>query len=239
MRWRRLAVCAALLPVAGCQPGDPEYPSFRYRLTVEVQTPEGTRSGSSVIEVNTYRQGPLPKGGAIRRASGAAVAVDLGSRGKLFVLLSSRNDYEWAESIMARVAAEQLPYSFKDPDHWIPAPARPVTIPRTLPATLKNSEPMSGYPYMVRFKDAGDWGSMQFVDPDDLAASFGTGVRLLRITAQLTGDPVTRDSVAALPRPYDLLTDKDRADLRDAARNRPIALIRPNYFYRWLKDESR
>lgn len=38
------------LALAGC--GDPT-PTYRYRLTVEVNTPEGLRTGSSVIEVET------------------------------------------------------------------------------------------------------------------------------------------------------------------------------------------
>ena len=46
---------AALL--AGCNVIAPPQESLRYRITVEVQTPQGLRSGSGVIET-TYIAGP-------------------------------------------------------------------------------------------------------------------------------------------------------------------------------------
>ena len=49
----------------------------------------------------------------------------------------------------------------------------------------------SAYPMMVRFADESDPTSVALVDPDDLAASFGEGVSLRRITVELTDDPVT------------------------------------------------
>jgi hypothetical protein len=44
---------------------------------------------------------------------------------------------------------------------------------------------------LVRFRDIADPTSVEKVDPDNLAASFGEGVKLRRITVQLTDDPVT------------------------------------------------
>ena len=44
---------------------------------------------------------------------------------------------------------------------------------------------------LVTFADRDDPTSVARVDPDDLAASFGEGVKLRRITVQLTDDPVT------------------------------------------------
>ena len=44
---------------------------------------------------------------------------------------------------------------------------------------------------LVTFGDLSDPTSVAEVDPDDLAATFGEGVRLKRITVQLTDDPVT------------------------------------------------
>src|SRR3546814_7612883 len=56
---------------------------YRYRLAVEVATPEGLRSGSSVIEVQATRGIGLfgPEAGEISLAAhGEAVAVDLPGR---------------------------------------------------------------------------------------------------------------------------------------------------------------
>ncbi|HBM06154.1 MAG TPA: hypothetical protein DD369_11230, partial [Erythrobacter sp.] len=49
----------------------------------------------------------------------------------------------------------------------------------------------SAYPMLVTFGDLDDPASVERVDPDDLAATFGEGVRLKRITVQITDDPVT------------------------------------------------
>ena len=73
---RRIALAAAaLLLVPAC--GE-QLPTYRYRMTVEVETPEGLRTGSSVIEVRT-RQGPGFPGpeaaGIATDVRGEAVAV--------------------------------------------------------------------------------------------------------------------------------------------------------------------
>ena len=39
----------------------------------------------------------------------------------------------------------------------------------------------------------------EIVDPDDLAKSFGPGVRLVRVTIEITGEPVTRGIRKVLP----------------------------------------
>jgi hypothetical protein len=51
---------------------------------------------------------------------------------------------------------------------------------------------------LVTFGDEADPTSVAEVDPDDLAATFGEGVRLKRITVELTDDPVTSGIEARL-----------------------------------------
>lgn len=91
-RLRRLAKVGlagiALSLIAGC--GD-RLPTYRYRLTVEVETPEGLRIGSSVIEVRTHKGAAFPGPEAATaqvQVRGEAVAVDLGYRGVVFALLT-------------------------------------------------------------------------------------------------------------------------------------------------------
>ena len=65
---------------------------FRYKLTVEVMTPDGLKSGSSVIEVRYSSSHPLPNPGRYYNdalVAGEAVYVDLGQGKNLFVLLST------------------------------------------------------------------------------------------------------------------------------------------------------
>jgi hypothetical protein len=69
------------------------YPTcmFRYKLTAEVMTPDGLKTGSSVIEVRYSSGHPLPNPGRWRAdsLSGEAVYVDLGGGKNLFVLLGA------------------------------------------------------------------------------------------------------------------------------------------------------
>src|SRR3546814_20034236 len=71
-----LFASAAALLLCGCERTD----TLRYRMTVEVETPTGVRSGSSVIET-TITKGPRTGQGSGLTATmkGEAGAVDLGS----------------------------------------------------------------------------------------------------------------------------------------------------------------
>jgi hypothetical protein len=67
------------------------YPTctFRYKLTAEVMTPDGLKTGSSVIEVSYSSTHPLPNPGrwSADTLTGEAVYVDLGKGKNLFILL--------------------------------------------------------------------------------------------------------------------------------------------------------
>jgi hypothetical protein len=69
-----------------------EYPTYshRYRLTIEVETPQGLRSASSVIEAQMTKIPVLLSGGGARPSfAGDAPFVDLGG-GKNVVALLAR-----------------------------------------------------------------------------------------------------------------------------------------------------
>jgi hypothetical protein len=71
-----------------------------------------------------------------------------------------------------------------------------------IPRTLKRpgDEIVDNYPQLVHFRDSRDPKSVAAVDPAHLDAAFGPGVRLKRITVQVTGDPVTRGIEGRLPK---------------------------------------
>lgn len=171
-------------------------PDYRYRLTVEVDTPQGVRSGSSVIEVQTSvaSEYAIPSPGAVsHRVRGEAVAVDLPNGRTLFALLRSDNDIDWASRAMFMLAPDG-PRDAKDSfvaryDNLLRLKGT-LVLPRTWPPQAHLSE-RSAYPMLVTFADERDPASVTEVDPDDLAASFGAGVKLRRITVALTDDPVT------------------------------------------------
>ncbi len=102
-----MAVMLGALMLSGCGLGPDEAPDYRYRLTVEVDTPEGLKTGPSVIEVRQSMGRSAGTGfGEIimRRVHGEAVSVDLPGGRTLFALLRSEDQTDWAGSVMQYVA---------------------------------------------------------------------------------------------------------------------------------------
>lgn len=72
-----------------------------------------------------------------------------------------------------------------------------VEVPRAWPPVGHLDERLA-YPMLVTFGDIDDPTSVERVDTDDLAARFGMGYALERITVQITDDPVTTGIEARL-----------------------------------------
>lgn len=170
------------------------YEPFRYRLTVEVDTPQGVRTGSSVIEVTAGEVGTT-LGGAGVEVRGEAVSVDLPGGQTLIALLQGDHDpYEFAGRVMFLVT----PFKGGDKQEGfgplleaVRANRKVNVVPRMRPGYYDVDPPFSAYPMLVRFRDIRDPRTMERVDPDNLAALFGPRVKLRRITVQVTDDPVT------------------------------------------------
>lgn len=194
---RKLSVLLAIFAVSaliGWWIAHDPTPDYRYRLTVEVETPEGLKAGSSVIQVETAVSRGIPTPGAVRsRVRGEAVAVDLPGGKTLFALLRSENDIDWASRVMFMMASE-VPKTdedqFQSRFNNLLRLNGSIALPRMWPP-VGHLDERSAYPMMVTFRDLADPVSVQRVDPDDLAATFGEGVRLKRITVQMTDDAVT------------------------------------------------
>lgn len=177
-------VLAALL-LSGCDSGSVTY---RYRMTVYVDTPAGPRSGSSVIEVKTSPPGPLSSTAYGAEVRGEAVAVDLPG-GTLFAMLKSPNSESAAELYAFNAYTAALPYGYD----W---KTGVETLKRqTAPALL----PRDRLPWLVRFRDPADPRTSEVLEPANLAAGFGPGVRLNRVVIQITEDPVTSTIESRLP----------------------------------------
>jgi hypothetical protein len=188
-----LTAAAGVLLLGGCGLVNSNY-TYRYRITVEVDTLEGLKTGFAVHEAIVGKSNvDLGELSAKRgmRTRGEAVAVDLPGGQTLFALMPNsrltqsvldpewKND--WVESAM-RITSGNTP---KGPLPMTPGKPGPVGLE-------------TGYPMLVAFTDISDPASVMLVDPADLAASFGAGVRLKRITVQITDDPVTSRIVKRL-----------------------------------------
>ena len=173
-----LAVLAASVMTAGC--GLFGNHTYRYKITVEVETPSGVKSGFAVREVQYSTGGiKLPESSSVSVTQrGEAVAVDLPGGQTLFALLSV-NGYETLQAAFGDDKPATLDAAKAD-RRIVDLKPKPESIPE-----------QSGYPTLVRFKDVHDPKSVEQVKPDDLAASFGAGVRLKRITVQIVDEDVT------------------------------------------------
>lgn len=188
------AAVATMVTLAGCDMFASE--TLRYRLTVEVETPKGLRSGSSVIESRVKPSGPLSAVAVNYTYRGEAVAVDLPGGQTLFALLTSETgDVDAPNRYPAAAFADRLPKTFPGTYPWLESHAAIRKLGGTgeliRSGPDESGEPRNPYPLLVRFRDLADPASVEAVDPDDLAASFGPGYRLRRITVQITDDPVT------------------------------------------------
>ncbi len=172
--------------------------SWRYKMTVEVETPEGIKSGNAVRQVNVDWKAigwdqinNQPHYSTKRNVSGEAVVVDLGDRGTLFALIDSRAYY----------AAPRAFGIFKFED----VQALPIGSTAELECD-GNFE----CPKMVMFKDINDPKSVELVYVNRRYAGnngqdvehenrfeelFGQGVKLKKINVEITDERVTRDIV--------------------------------------------
>ncbi|WP_427964340.1 hypothetical protein [Altererythrobacter sp.] len=176
-----------VLAAAGYLIWQVRYPTYtyRFRMTVEVNTPEGLATGSSVYEVQAERTTTFMTGNDRHWGSrGEAVAVDLPGGRTLFALLKTSAHF----GDMAGLSMNSLHPGFPGTGYDVVGVAKELSKGMHKgPAEVAPAD----YPMLVTFGDLGDPTSVALVDPDDLAASFDEGVSLKRITVQITRDPVT------------------------------------------------
>ncbi|NQZ14603.1 MAG: hypothetical protein HRT94_07255 [Alphaproteobacteria bacterium] len=166
--------------------------TWRYKVTVEISTPEGVKSGSTVNEVSNSAararsKVSLSQGGNPADFRGEAVVVDLGERGKVFSLLvGPKHFYRAFNGMSGPTTAEGIQYFNK-----IPIGKEAVLDPKY-------------YPMVVTFTDMSDPKSVTLVkgwkfnpqtqksDPvDRFEELFGEGVSIKEIRLVRTKEPIT------------------------------------------------
>ena len=175
--------------------------TWRYKMTVVVETPEGLKSGSAVREMSNSRSKielDLPQATHPAKITGEAVVVDLGERGILFALLNGyRYGPDHAKTILFDVfpsgqggnSAEGIKYysNLRDAKAVLEAPDYPVLVMFRNINDPKSVEPVmrirggSGYVRREEYK----------IKEDCFEELFGKGVRLKEITIEMTDEPVT------------------------------------------------
>ena len=172
-------------------------PGHKYRLTVEVETPEGVKLASGVMAVHPDRS--YTRGGHTR-TRGDAVFVDLGGSKNLVALLAhldksvELDDMNYLALRAYNAAGRKV--SFNDMNR------------------MTGAVPVQGalIPVLVSFGDPGDPVTARAVQPDEVEAVLGKGIHLHGISAEVVpnglwpldlggpfGEPVTRGIEAKLP----------------------------------------
>lgn len=186
MKW--LAVVVALFAAAWAwiALAFPDH-AHRFRLTVEVDTPDGVRSGSSVIEVERRDYGWVPVaspgGGRVFLVRGEAAFADLGAgRNVVAVLAHGDNAQDVSRIITLWAEAHGRKRWYED-----------VWSGRTeLRGVVELKPPL--VPTLVAFADPLDPSTVRVVRPEEFEAVFGPGFRFRRATLEVvpTSVPVTR-----------------------------------------------
>ncbi|MCA6114189.1 hypothetical protein J6524_04505 [Bradyrhizobium sp. WSM 1738] len=173
-------------------------PAHKYRLTVEVETPEGRKSASSVVTVHPDRS--YTRRGQTRTL-GDAVFVDLGQGRNLVALLAHLDNKLVLDDMnyvalraYGAAAGKRVPFS------EMSRQTGTVPVKREL------------IPVLVSFVDPAQPGTARLVAYDDTEAVLGKGYRLEGISAEVVpngywpldfggalGEPVTRGIEAKLP----------------------------------------
>jgi hypothetical protein len=173
-------------------------PAHKYRLTLEVETPDGRKSASSVLAVHPDRS--YSRRGQTRTL-GEAVFVDLG-RGKNLVALLAHADGKLVLDDVNYVGLRAY------------AEASGKRVPFSQMSQQTGTVPVKGalIPVLVTFADPAAPGTARVVPPEDAEAVLGKGYRLQGISAAVVpngfwpldfggvlGEPVTRGIPAKLP----------------------------------------
>jgi hypothetical protein len=194
-RRRAIAVLGLPLLLAGCFGNRA---SFRYKLTLSVETPEGVKSGFSVVELDAGDV-TIPGRGTMSRATGEAVYVDLGEGARPIVAVMvpyrpERGGFKWGDGK-------------PDIDGLLRLYGEPAKSEETLIDRIRRLARLRGprmltaddLPDLVTFADINDPKSVRWVDPHDLPAALGRDVKWNSITIEVTNEPVTTGIEKKLP----------------------------------------
>ena len=184
MTFWKFGLVACLLVLAGYLGWRIMYPSYEWRqkITVEVETPQGPVSGSSVAEIAWWGVPKIlpdatPRDWAVKAE---AVVVPLPDGKYLFALVKTAH-------LIARAVLFDPPYGG---DPYL----KPASQMKRFEGKVHDIQ-RDNYPLLVTFDDISDPATVKRVDPDDLAASFSPGVSLKRITLTITDEPVTEGKI--------------------------------------------
>jgi len=215
---RLAAIVAISLCLVGCEKSE----SYRYKLTLAVNTPEGVKRASSVVEV-LFWDVSIPARGTMHKLNGEALYLDLGAGKKpLIALLTSQlhpkygNDLRWSRD--AGPGGKLLSDGPILPDllNYVAQLARARGAHKITPSDL---------PDLVTFADVNSPATVIEVDPNNLQATLGVGISWNEIALEGTDEPVTKGIKLKLPWLPAYFDNNFRLDGSNHGANRELANI--------------
>jgi hypothetical protein len=208
-RWAKWVGIPLLLLYAWFQWNYPTA-TFRYKLTAEVMTPQGLKTGSSVIELNLSSGNALGLVGRYQDDSvtGEAVYVDLGQGKNLFVLLGADR---WERLDKVKDGAGDAPLHLTSLNafglpHYLYKLKRRIGHERDMQRhinTLLGAPPQvvsfPNIPMMGSFADLQKPETFRTLDPESINAVLGEGYALKQVTIQIVDERLSKDIKRLLP----------------------------------------
>ena len=168
-----------------CYVGLNQY-TWHQKMTLEVEAEGQLYTGSSVVKVMVKESDPLTNqlGYPLQSgATGEAAFVELPGSRYLFALLDGGPPDSGPQTNAVNIFEDRLPQ-------------RGIERFAVLSTSrFKTEIPESQYPLLVTFTDLTDPTTVKVVDPENLAATFGPGVSLKRLTLEITDEPVTEGKI--------------------------------------------
>ncbi|MBY0349855.1 MAG: hypothetical protein K2W77_02900 [Tabrizicola sp.] len=172
--------------------------SWNQRLTLVIETPQGGVSGSSVTGRNVVNSTgamlPPDARGPRGDVTGEAVVIEVMPGRWLFALIDGsdsvlRTAKGWPEAAYGLSSAADG----RQRDYW-----EQMRVLKNQPLDTPVPLPPEAWPMLVTFDDITKPETVREVDPEDLAAVFGEGVRLKAVTLEITEEAVTVGRVGVL-----------------------------------------
>lgn len=212
-----LVLTAAAYMLSGCDVFGPSA-EVRYRITVEVNTPDGLRSGSGVWSFKLL-PGTIDQS-YTSRFRGEAIPIKL-PHATLYALLDlSRREHPGDDEAPDESGAAMLPENvyrahYLEPSSQTYPPevgtsrikqldlinkkmAGPIKLDCRIPTSPVDGPPVSECPLLVVFRNPADPRSVAAVSAEDMTTTFGRGYSLRGIYLQITHDRPTHQ-VGKLP----------------------------------------
>ncbi|NBW76085.1 MAG: hypothetical protein EBR34_09815 [Sphingomonadaceae bacterium] len=163
-------------------------------MTIEIETPQGLKRGSSSYEVTARNRFGLDPSGTVREwtVEGQAVIVDLAPEKSVVALLKTVNLAGHDDLAFTSMSALDPLFNYD----YVESAERIAGGDGIRSQALVDP---SNYPLMVTFRNLEEPASIVRLAADNLAQEFGPGVHLKRVLVELTEEPVTRGIEQKLP----------------------------------------